>query len=135
MSRLLITSLSPWSDLLSLLASLSNFITSILAFAHSFDPSDFPQNYYSFQPHSLGYLLYLLPRVFSLLDLCLTGSLTWLMKMQLTITLRRKKERNFIQAKLRSITREADSQKALRTVPPLRSRRHSRIKTTYRYFI
>ena len=37
----------------------------------------------------------------------------------------KKKNRNFIQAQLRLIAREADFQKALRTGPPVRSLRHS----------
>ena len=49
-----------------------------------------------------------------------------LTKIQLTFKLRRKKG-NFIQTKLRIITQEADPQKALRTVPPVRSRGHSHI--------
>ena len=48
------------------------------------------------------------------------------MKIQLTIKLRRKEE-NFIRAKLRIITRDRESKKALRTVRPVRSRRHSHI--------
>ena len=43
---------------------------------------------------------------------------------QLTMTLRRKIG-NFIGAKLRIITQKTDSQKALRTVPPVRSPRHN----------
>ena len=45
------------------------------------------------------------------------------MKIQLTIKLRRKKG-NFFPAKLRIITWEAESQKALRTTPSFRSRSH-----------
>lgn len=48
-------------------------------------------------------------------------------KIQLAIKLRRKKG-NFIQLKLRIITQEAASQKTLRILPPVRSRRHSHIR-------
>lgn len=43
------------------------------------------------------------------------------------MTLRRKKG-NFIRAKLRIITQKTDPQKALRTVPLVRSLRHSYIR-------
>ena len=49
-----------------------------------------------------------------------------LVDIQLTIKIRGGEKRNFIQAKLRIIIQVADSQKALRTFPPVRSLRHSR---------
>ena len=81
-------------------------------------------------------------QIFSSLTLLFLSKWYQSTKIQLTIKLRRKKG-NFIWAKLRIITREADSQKVLRTVLPVRRRRNSHIpfwdkgsyiKMTYRYF-